>query len=90
VGPLITDEIDPWAELAWKPGSTERSARRGKHPDFIFPLDAVIRYISQVNDTRAGRPDSNRNAPGRRPALPAGDMMEVMVEGVGTLRNPVS
>ena len=89
VGPLVTDEIDPWAGIGVETRVNGAVRQRGNTRDFIFPLDAVIRYISQVMTLVPGDLIPTGTPHGVGPVA-AGDMMEVMVEGVGTLRNPVS
>ena len=62
--------------------------QQGNTRDFIFPLDAVIRYISQVMTLLPGDLIPTGTPQGVGPVV-AGDTMEVIVEGIGTLSNPV-
>jgi 2-keto-4-pentenoate hydratase/2-oxohepta-3-ene-1,7-dioic acid hydratase in catechol pathway len=62
--------------------------QRGATKDFIFPLDVVLRYISQVMTLIPGDLIATGTPQGVGP-LAAGDVVEVSVEGVGILRNPV-
>src|SRR5438128_1015021 len=48
VGPVITDEIDPWAGVGVKTQVNSQVRQDGNTRDFIFNLDVVLRYISQV------------------------------------------
>src|SRR6185312_12621987 len=48
VGPLVTNEIDPWAGIAVETRVNGGVRQQGNTRDFIFPLDVIIRYISQV------------------------------------------
>jgi len=67
-----------------------REARQqGNTRDFIFPLDVVIRHISQVMTLLPGDLIATGTPKGVGP-LQAGDVVEVTVQGVGTLRNPVA
>jgi 2-keto-4-pentenoate hydratase/2-oxohepta-3-ene-1,7-dioic acid hydratase in catechol pathway len=61
----------------------------GNTRDFIFPLDLVIRYIAQVMTLLPGDLIATGTPKGVGPVV-AGDVIEVWVEGVGTLRNPVT
>ena len=61
----------------------------GNTRDFIFALDAVIRFISQVMTLLPGDLIATGTPSGVGP-LQAGDLVEVTVAGVGTLRNTVS
>ena len=54
----------------------------------IFPLDAIIRYISQVMTLMPGDLIPTGTPQGVGPVV-ASDLMEVTVEGIGTLINPV-
>jgi 2-keto-4-pentenoate hydratase/2-oxohepta-3-ene-1,7-dioic acid hydratase in catechol pathway len=61
----------------------------GNTRDFIFPLDVVIHYISQVMTLLPGDLIATGTPKGVGP-VNAGDVIEVSVEGIGTLRNPVA
>ena len=88
VGPLITDEIDPSAGVSVDTRINGELRQQGNTRDFIFPLDVIIRYISQVMTLLPGDLVATGTPKGVGP-LVAGDVIEVNVEGVGTLRNPV-
>jgi 2-keto-4-pentenoate hydratase/2-oxohepta-3-ene-1,7-dioic acid hydratase in catechol pathway len=88
VGPLVTDEIDPWAGVAVETRVNGEIRQQGNTRDFIFALDIAIRYISQVMTLVAGDLIATGTPSGVGP-LVAGDAVEVSVEGVGTLRNTV-
>ena len=62
--------------------------QQGNTQDFVFPLDVVIRYISNVMTLLPGDLLCTGTPEGVAPIV-AGDVVEVFVEGVGTLRNPV-
>jgi 2-keto-4-pentenoate hydratase/2-oxohepta-3-ene-1,7-dioic acid hydratase in catechol pathway len=88
VGPLVTDEIDAWAGLGVETRVNNKVRQQGNTRDFIFALDVAIRYISQVMTLVAGDLIATGTPSGVGP-LVAGDVVEVSVEGVGTLKNPV-
>jgi len=88
VGPLVTDEIDPWSGIGVETRVNGTVRQQGNTRDFIFPLDVVIRYISQVMTLVPGDLISTGTPKGVGPVV-AGEIMEVIVEGVGTLTNPV-
>jgi 2-keto-4-pentenoate hydratase/2-oxohepta-3-ene-1,7-dioic acid hydratase in catechol pathway len=48
VGPLVTDEIDPWAGIGVETRVNGDIRQQGNTRDFIFTLDVVIRYIAQA------------------------------------------
>ena len=88
VGPFVTDEIDPWAGVAVETRVDGELKQQGNTRDFIFPLDVIIRYISRVMTLFPGDLISTGTPPGVGP-LRAGNTVEVTVEGIGTLQNPV-
>ncbi|HXZ28097.1 MAG TPA: fumarylacetoacetate hydrolase family protein, partial [Terriglobales bacterium] len=88
VGPVISDEVDPWAGLGVETRVNGEVRQRGNTREFIFSLDAIIRYVSRVMTLFPGDLIATGTPAGVGP-LQAGDMVEVTVEGVGTLRNPV-
>jgi 2-keto-4-pentenoate hydratase/2-oxohepta-3-ene-1,7-dioic acid hydratase in catechol pathway len=89
VGPVVTDEIDPWAGIGVKTTVNGEVRQDGNTRDFIFSLDVVIRYISQVMTLLPGDLIATGTPKGVGP-VNAGDVIEVSVEGIGTLRNPVA
>jgi len=88
VGPLVTDEIDPWAGVAVGTRVNGEVRQQGNTRDFIFALDVVIRYIAQAMTLFPGDLIPSGTPSGVGP-LVAGDVVEVSVEGVGTLRNSI-
>jgi 2-keto-4-pentenoate hydratase/2-oxohepta-3-ene-1,7-dioic acid hydratase in catechol pathway len=88
VGLLVTDEIDPWAGVGVETRVNGEVRQHGNTRDFIFALDVAIGYISQVMTLVAGDLIATGTPSGVGP-LAAGDVVEVSVEGVGTLKNPV-
>ena len=88
VGPIVTDEIDPWQGVGVETRVNGAVRQAGNTRDFIFPLDAIIRYMAQAMTLFPGDLIPTGTPAGVGP-VQAGDVMEVSVEGVGTLRNPV-
>ena len=89
VGPVVTDEIDPWAGVGVQTRVNGEIRQDGNTRDFIFNLDTVIRYIAQAMTLYPGDLIPTGTPSGVGPVT-AGDQMEVSVEGVGTLRNSVA
>ena len=89
VGPIVTSEIDPWAGVGVEARVNGEIRQQGNTRDFIFPLDVIIRHIAQAMTLFPGDliPTGTPSGVG---ALKAGDNVEVSVEGVGTLSNPVA
>jgi 2-keto-4-pentenoate hydratase/2-oxohepta-3-ene-1,7-dioic acid hydratase in catechol pathway len=88
VGPLVTDELDPWAGVGVETRVNGEIKQDGNTRDFIFALDVAIRYISQVMTLVPGDLIATGTPSGVGPMV-AGDVVEVRVEGVGALKNSV-
>jgi len=89
VGPLVTDEIDPWAGIGVETRLNGEVKQHGNTRDFIFTLDVVIRYIAQAMTLYPGDLIPTGTPSGVGP-LAAGDLVEVSVEGIGILQNTVA
>lgn len=89
VGPVVADGIDPWAGVGVETRVNGAVRQSGNTRDFIFPLDLVIRHIAHVMTLFPGDLIATGTPEGVGPVV-AGDVMEITVEGVGTLRNPVA
>src|ERR1700738_5638729 len=48
VGPVVTDEVDPWAGVGVETRVNGEVRQQGNTRDFIFALDVIIRHIAQV------------------------------------------
>jgi 2-keto-4-pentenoate hydratase/2-oxohepta-3-ene-1,7-dioic acid hydratase in catechol pathway len=88
VGPVVTGELDPWAGVGVETRLGGELKQQGNTRDFIFPLDAIIRYISRFLTLLPGDLIATGTPAGVGP-MKAGDVVEVAVEGIGTLSNPV-
>ena len=89
VGPIVTSEIDPWAGTGVETRVNGEVRQQGNTRDFIFPLDVIIRHIAQAMTLFPGDLIPTGTPSGVGP-LKAADNVEVTVEGVGTLSNPVA
>ena len=89
VGPMVTNEIDPWAGVAVQTRVNGELKQDGNTRNLIFTLDAIVRYISRVMTLEPGDLIATGTPEGVGPVL-AGDVVEITVEGVGTLRNSVA
>jgi 2-keto-4-pentenoate hydratase/2-oxohepta-3-ene-1,7-dioic acid hydratase in catechol pathway len=88
VGPAVTDEIDPWAGVGVETRVNGDVRQQGNTRDFIFSLEVIIRYIAEVMTLFPGDLIATGTPKGVGPVV-AGDVIEISVEGAGTLRNPV-
>lgn len=87
-GPFIETELDLSATKVetFVNGAKRQSARIA---EMIFPVDVIVQWISQVMTLFPGDVIATGTPSGVGP-LAAGDVVEVAVSGVGTLRNPVA
>jgi 2-keto-4-pentenoate hydratase/2-oxohepta-3-ene-1,7-dioic acid hydratase in catechol pathway len=88
VGPLVSDEIDPWAGVGVQTRVNGELRQDGNTRDFIFSLDVIIQHITAVMTLRPGDLIATGTPKGVGPVV-AGDLIEVTVEGLATLTNPV-
>ena len=88
-GPVVVSELDPWAGVGVETRVNAEVRQHGTTSDFIFALDVVLRFITQVMTLLPGDLIATGTPSGVGP-LAAGDVVEISVEGVGTLRNPVA
>ena len=86
IGPAIATDIDPWKGVRVQTRVNSEIKQDGTTADFIFPVDAVIRYISEVMTLLPGDIIATGTPAGVGPLI-SGDVVEVSVEGIGTLKN---
>jgi 2-keto-4-pentenoate hydratase/2-oxohepta-3-ene-1,7-dioic acid hydratase in catechol pathway len=89
VGPVVVDALDPWAGVDVDARVNGQVKQQGNTRDFIFSLDAIIRYIAQVMTLLPGDLIATGTPSGVGP-LVAGDKVEITVAGIGSLENLVS
>jgi 2-keto-4-pentenoate hydratase/2-oxohepta-3-ene-1,7-dioic acid hydratase in catechol pathway len=88
VGPIVTDEIDPWKGVRVETRLNGQVKQSESTLAFIFPVDVVLRFISQVMTLLPGDLILTGTPAGIAPMV-AGDEVTVSVEGIGSLTNPV-
>jgi 2-keto-4-pentenoate hydratase/2-oxohepta-3-ene-1,7-dioic acid hydratase in catechol pathway len=86
-GPLLETTIDP-AGVSVETFVNGVRKQSGHTSQMIFPLDVIIRFIAQVMTLEPGDVIAT-GTPAGVSALASGDVVEVSVGGIGTLRNPV-
>ncbi|MBZ5498103.1 MAG: fumarylacetoacetate hydrolase family protein [Acidobacteriia bacterium] len=86
-GPWIETELDPADVMVTGRvnGEIRQQARTG---EMIFPVRRLIRFIAGIMTLLPGDLIATGTPAGVGPLAP-GDVVEVEVEGIGTLRNPV-
>ena len=88
VGPVVAEGLDPWKGVGVQTRVNGQLRQNGTTVDFLFPLDLLVRFISQVMTLEPGDLIATGTPAGVGPLQP-GDTVEVTVEGVGTLKNSV-
>ena len=88
IGPVVVDGLDPWSGVRVQSRVNGQLRQDGTTKDFLFPLDRLIRHVAQVMTLLPGDVLATGTPAGVGPVV-AGDTVEVSVEGVGTLSNPV-
>ncbi|MCB9744847.1 MAG: fumarylacetoacetate hydrolase family protein [Alphaproteobacteria bacterium] len=87
IGPAIATGLDPrdLAVRAWVDGELRQD---GRTSDMVFDVPTLISFISRVMTLLPGDVIATGTPAGVGPLRP-GQLVEVEVEGVGVLRNPV-
>ena len=88
VGPVVTTELDPWSGIQVQTRVNGQLRQDGNTREMMFDMDCILRYISAFCTLLPGDLIATGTPEGVGPLL-AGDVVEVTVEGIGTLRNPV-
>ncbi len=88
LGPVIETELD-LSDVLVETFVNGRRRQSGRTTQMIFSLDGIIRWISRMMTLLPGDVVATGTPAGVGP-LVAGDVVEVVVGGVGTLRNPVA
>ena len=87
VGPCIATDIEPNAVSveAFVNGQVRQS---GSTKDFVFALEDVVAHVSEIMTLLPGDVIATGTPAGVGP-LSAGDRVEIRIDGIGTLKNPV-
>jgi 2-keto-4-pentenoate hydratase/2-oxohepta-3-ene-1,7-dioic acid hydratase in catechol pathway len=89
VGPVVADGLDPWAGVQVETRVNGLVRQSGNTRDFMFALDVIVRYIARVMTFMPGDLIATGTPQGVGPVSP-GEVVEISVEGIGVLRNPVA
>lgn len=87
LGPCIATDIEPNAVTveALVNGVIRQS---GSTKDFVFPVETVVARVSEIMTLLPGDVIATGTPAGVGP-LSAGDRVEIRIDGIGALRNPV-
>ncbi|MGA2170582.1 MAG: fumarylacetoacetate hydrolase family protein [Terracidiphilus sp.] len=88
VGPIVSDELDPAAGLTIETRVNNEVRQHGSTLDFIFPIPALLAYITAVLTLEPGDLVLTGTPAGVGP-LAAGDRVEVSIPGLGVLASTV-
>jgi len=88
MGPLVTDEVDPAAGLSVETRLNGEVKQHGTTKDLIFDVPALLRHITAAMTLFPGDVIPT-GTPAGVAAMKPGDRVEVTVEGIGMLANPV-
>jgi 2-keto-4-pentenoate hydratase/2-oxohepta-3-ene-1,7-dioic acid hydratase in catechol pathway len=88
LGPVVETELDIAASGVETYVNGQRR-QAGRATEMIFPVDVIMRWISRIMTLVPGDVVATGTPAGVGPLAP-GDVVEVVVAGVGTLRNPVA
>jgi len=86
-GPCIASELDP-SRLTIKTYLNGKLMQEGRTENMVFSVPFLIHYLSQCMTLLPGDLISTGTPKGVGPMKP-GDVVEVTIEGIGTLRNHV-
>ncbi len=87
VGPFIATGLDP-ANIALRTRVNGVESQAGNTRDLIHSVASMISFASQVMTLEPGD-ILFTGTPGEPPKLADGDVVEVEIDGIGVLRNPV-
>jgi 2-keto-4-pentenoate hydratase/2-oxohepta-3-ene-1,7-dioic acid hydratase in catechol pathway len=88
VGPLVSNEFNPEAGVTLETRLNDVIRQHGTTRDLIFPIVALLRYITACMTLEPGDLVPTGTPAGVGPMQP-GDRVSVTVEGIGTLSNVV-
>jgi 2-keto-4-pentenoate hydratase/2-oxohepta-3-ene-1,7-dioic acid hydratase in catechol pathway len=87
-GPIVVTDLDPWSGIKVQTRVNGVLRQDGNTRDMMFSIDRIVSHISQFCTLQPGDLIATGTPEGVGP-LQNGDVVEVSVEGIGTLRNPV-
>lgn len=88
VGPIITSNIDP-NKLKIELFLNEEVKQTSNTSHMIFRIDEIVSFVSKVMTLNPGDVIATGTPPGVG-SMEVGDVVEVVIEGIGSLRNYVS
>jgi 2-keto-4-pentenoate hydratase/2-oxohepta-3-ene-1,7-dioic acid hydratase in catechol pathway len=86
VGPIVSDEVDPEAGLRLETHVNGELRQQGSTADFLFPIPHLLAWITAAITLEPGDLVLTGTPAGVDP-LRDGDLVEVSLDGLSTLRN---
>ena len=87
IGPVITDEIDPeCANIQTRLNG--KIVQNSNTEKFIFPLGEIFEFVTRFTTLESGDIFTTGTPEGVGPMV-HGDVVEITIDGIGTLRNTV-
>lgn len=87
VGPLVATGLD-LGKLGIEARLNGKVVQKSSTANMIFPVDFIVSYVSRIMTLEPGDVILTGTPEGIGPMKP-GDTIEIIIEGIGTLRNPV-
>lgn len=87
IGPVITDEIDPEC-VNIQTSLNGKTVQQSNTKKFIFPLGEIFEFVTRFTTLEPGDILTTGTPEGVGPMV-AGDVVEITIDGIGTLRNTV-
>lgn len=87
MGPFIATDLD-YGDLQLETRINDDVVQSQTTADLIFPVPVIVSFISQAITLEPGDVVYT-GTPGTTTALKAGDVVEVEIEGIGVLSNPI-
>ncbi len=88
VGPCVATGLDP-AAIRLKTFLNGRLVQSGSTASLIFPIPYLVRFLSRIMTLHPGDIIATGTPSGVGPTSP-GDRVDVQIEGVGVLSNPIT
>ncbi|MBP6214400.1 MAG: fumarylacetoacetate hydrolase family protein, partial [Pyrinomonadaceae bacterium] len=88
VGPFIETDLDP-TDLQVTTRVNSEIRQQGRTSQMVFPVEFLIRYISNMMTLNAGDVIAT-GTPSGVSKMNTGDVCEVEIEGIGILRNSLA
>jgi 2-keto-4-pentenoate hydratase/2-oxohepta-3-ene-1,7-dioic acid hydratase in catechol pathway len=87
-GPVISTDVDPSNGIQVQTRVNGQLRQDGNAREMLYSMDRILHFISQFMTLLPGDLIATGTPEGVGPLL-NGDVVEVTIEGIGTLRNPV-